>query len=211
MQKFTHDFDYITYLLGLEPVSICAMDSKQIFKGDKPAGKKCIDCDEYKTCTESPFVIKNYRFGYVNEKREAMSMCAFAVDTGNQDSGSAIIRYSTGMHAVYSQNFFARKDAAARGARFIGYDGTMEFDWYTNELKVFSHSKPVVEKHTVDVSNMDHMGGDRVLSRNFLDVINGAASSCSPLEAGILSAYACLMAEESSRTNKFMDIDYARL
>ena len=30
-----------------------AMKSKQIFKGDKPAGLKCKDCDERTTCLES--------------------------------------------------------------------------------------------------------------------------------------------------------------
>ena len=39
-----------------------------------------------------------------------------------------IVRYESGMHAVYSQNFFARKKAARRGARLYGYLGTLEYD-----------------------------------------------------------------------------------
>ena len=43
-----------------------------------------------------------------------------AVDTGNEDSGSLLLRYESGMHAVYSQNFFARKGAARRGPPLEG-------------------------------------------------------------------------------------------
>jgi predicted dehydrogenase len=56
LQKATHDFDYIQYLLGeRKPVRICAVTSKQIFKGNKPAGLKCRDCDERDTCPESMY------------------------------------------------------------------------------------------------------------------------------------------------------------
>ena len=47
-------------------------------------------------------------------------MCCYAVDTGNEDSGSALIRYETGMHVSYSR-IFARHKAGARGARLFGY------------------------------------------------------------------------------------------
>ena len=43
IQKATHDFDYINYLVNINPVRICAMKSKQIYGGDKPAGLKCVD------------------------------------------------------------------------------------------------------------------------------------------------------------------------
>ncbi|MEK0313207.1 Gfo/Idh/MocA family oxidoreductase [Cohnella sp. 56] len=43
LQKATHDFDCINHLIGLKPVSVCAVKSKQIFKGDKPEGLYCKD------------------------------------------------------------------------------------------------------------------------------------------------------------------------
>jgi predicted dehydrogenase len=41
VQKSTHDFDYINYILGIRPVEICAMDSRQVFKGNHRAGLMC--------------------------------------------------------------------------------------------------------------------------------------------------------------------------
>lgn len=198
LQKATHDFDYINYLLGLKPVSICAMKSKQIFKGQHPAGLKCVDCEENTTCPES--TIANNEWG---------DYCAFGVDTGNEDSGSALIRYETGMHVSYTQNFFVRRSAGKRGARLLGYKGTLEFDWVTSEVKVHMHHKSVTETYNVKLSaNSGHGGGDETLMSNFLGILNHNEVSRTSMDDGLLSALMCLKATESAETSKFLDIDW---
>ncbi len=205
LQKATHDFDYINHLLGFKPTMVCAMTSKQIYKGDKPAGLKCKDCTDWETCAESPFHLY-----YSKQERSEVApndlMCGFAVDTGNEDSGSAIVRYDTGMHVNYSQNFFARKGAGRRGCRLFGYLGTVEFDWYTDELKVYMHQTPRVESYKMDTHAMSHGGGDTVLVDSFIRVIRGEGKSVSPLSAGLLSVLMCLKAKESDATNTFQPI-----
>ncbi|MBA4494688.1 Gfo/Idh/MocA family protein [Paenactinomyces guangxiensis] len=202
LQKATHDFDYINYLLDIKPTMISAMVSKQIFKGNKPAGLKCVDCDEQDTCTESTVKMQKVHDTPIGE------YCCFAVDTGNEDSGSALIQYETGMHVSYSQNFFARKKAAARGARLLGYKGTLEFDFYTNTIKVYRHHTPMVETYEM-TDEAPHFGGDVVLAQNFIDVMKGKAKSVAPLEDGLLSAYMCLKASESAKTNTFQKIEWS--
>ena len=206
LQKATHDLDYINYLLGIKPVRICAMKSKQVFKGTKPPSLKCIDCEEKESCYESPFSIY-YTPSETEPTKPHESLCSFAVDTGNEDSGSILIEYETGMHVVYSQNFFARKGAAKRGARLLGYKGTLEFDWYKDELKVFMHHTPQVEKYKLGAA-LGHGGGDLVLAKNFLDVIEGKAETLAPLSAGLLSVLMCLKAKESAITKTFQRIEW---
>lgn len=201
LQKATHDFDYINHLLGLMPTDVCAITSKQIFKGNRQAGLRCEDCNERYTCPEGPHMMKYVRFD-----SPGGDMCCFAEDTGNEDSGSALIRYSTGMHVSYSQNFFARKGAAARGARLLGYDGTLEFDWYKDELKVYMHNTERVETYELDTTRMSHGGGDHVLLQNFMDVMADRAGSVAPLDAGLLSVLMCLKAKESAMTDTFQKI-----
>lgn len=201
LQKATHDFDYINYLLGIKPISICAMSSKQIFKGNKPEGLYCKDCNEYETCTESPFVLNFFKHDLPQGE-----LCCFAKDTGNEDSGSALVKYESGMHVSYSQNFFARMNAATRKARLLGYNGTMEFDWYTDELKVFMHNTPRVETYKFDTAKMAHGGGDEVLAFNFIKIMQGREKSVAPLDAGLLSVLICLKAKKSAETNTFQDI-----
>ena len=206
LQKATHDLDYINYLLGIKPVWISAMKAKQVFKGTKPPGLKCIDCEEKESCLDSPFH-PDYSESETDSVKPSDSMCAFAVDTGNEDSASALIEYETGMHVAYSQNFFARKGAAKRGARLLGYKGTLEFDWYTDELKVFMHHTPQVESYKVGAA-IGHGGGDKVLAWNFLDVIEGKAETLAPLSAGLLSVLMCLKAKESALTKSFQLIKF---
>lgn len=199
LQKSTHDLDYINYLLGnIKPVAITAMESKQIFKGNKPAGLKCADCDEYKTCSESPINVKKNGDGY-----SIGEYCCFAVDTGNQDSGSIMVQYENGVHAVYTQNFVARNGAGKRGARVIGYNGTVEFDWVKSRVTIYHHMRNITEEHTFE-NKGGHFGGDELLCENFIDVMNGDDVSHSPLSEGILSAEMCLAAEKSAKEQKFV-------
>jgi len=196
LQKATHDFDYINYVLGRRAVGVMAMTSKQIFKGDKPAGLKCADCAENRTCPDSTL-------GTPEEKD--WPYCCFAVDTGNEDSGSALLRYEGGMHAVYTQNFFARREAGKRGATFLGYKGTIEFDFATGIVRVVHHHRPRVDTYRFD-EKKNHFGGDEQLARNFIDVIENGAPSRSTLEEGLTSALMCLCARLSAETNTYRPI-----
>lgn len=202
LQKATHDLDCINYLLpGRRPVQLCAMESKQIFKGDKPAGLTCEACDEYRTCPESTLVLKN---DYHNEDPYGNG-CSFAVDTGNHDSASILVRYNDGMHAVYTQNFFARKAAAKRGQRLIGFDGTLEFDWVSGDCTVYDHKDLQTAHYHIDDNALYHYGGDKALCENFVSIMNGGRS-VAPLYDGILSAHMCLQARKSAQENRFMEI-----
>ena len=210
LQKATHDFDYINHLLGIQPRWVCAIKSKQIYKGDHPAGLRCDDCDEQDSCLESPFHAY-YTKQEAPRVQPSGLLCGFAVDTGNEDSGSAIIQYETGMHACYSQNFFARKTAGKRGASLFGYKGTIEFDWYTDELKVHMHHTPRTETHKMQTSGASHGGGDTVLADNFVRVIRGECKSVAPLDAGLLSVLMCLAAKKSAETRTFQEIRFPEM
>lgn len=200
LQKSTHDFDYINSILtDCAPQTICAMESKMVFRGDKSAGMLCDDCPEKATCPEGP------------EKLRAIGIdipgwaCCFAKDTGNQDSGSVIVSYDNGLHVVYSQDFIARNKAAKRGARFIGYDGTVEFDFPTAKITVFEHMTGKVEVIDMSGDHGQHFGGDRRLAENFVEVMEGKPSK-STLAEGILSVDMCLSAKESASEHRFVDV-----
>jgi predicted dehydrogenase len=205
LQKATHDFDYLTYMLGLQPVRVAAMKSKLVYKGNRPAGLSCDACSLGEECPESPFNAY-YSLGRTDGVKPSGRRCGFAKDTGNEDAGSALVEYDSGMHVSYSQNFFARRGAGARGARVFGYKGTLEFDWYTNELKVFHHHVPRSTVVTFEPTSIGHGGGDAVLCWNFFQVLQGDAKSVSPLGAGLRSALMCLRARTSAETSTFQDI-----
>lgn len=202
LQKATHDMDLINYLVGENPETVCAMKSKQIFKGDMPAGLRCSECDKAEECMESTYNIEKTR----NDIPRS-DYCCYAIDTGNEDSGSMIVRYESGMHSIYAQNFFARKKAARRGARLYGYKGTLEYDFVKDEIKVYDHMSDKVNTIQMNSPKNGHGGGDQVLIQNFVDLIRGRTEeSIAPLQAGITSAEICLRAKESSEQLEFRNI-----
>lgn len=200
LQKATHDFDYLNYILGKKAQNVYARYTKKLFKGDMPAGLTCDACEKNKSCPESPFVIRNKYHDKVRGE-----YCCFAKDTGNEDCGSAIVEYQSGVVLTYTQNFFARHSAARRGARFYGYKGTLEFDWYKSEIKVFMHNAPRVETYTFDDKSGSHFGGDLKLAEIYMDMLSGKGTK-SYLEEGMESAMMCLMARKSCETGECINI-----
>jgi predicted dehydrogenase len=205
LQKATHDFDYINDLLGIRPAWISAMTSKRVFTGDHPEGLLCKDCAENVTCGfSSKYITGEMGLEWVDP---AKMMCGLAPDAANEDSGSALIKYETGMHVAYTQNFFARKKAGSRGARLIGPKGTLEFDWYEDQIKVFMHDTARVETYDIPAAG-SHGGGDHILAGNFAAMVRGEAESVSSLDSGLMSALMCLKAKESAETMTFQEIKW---
>ena len=132
-------------------------------------------------------------------------MCLYAGGIRNQDLGNCIIEYEGGAQASYSQNFFTRLRAGRRGARLYGHRGTIDFDWYRNQIRVYRHQSPAVE--TIDYAGgMSHFGGDRELCLDFLLAMRDGTPSRSPISAGILSALTCLWARESAETHRYCEV-----
>ena len=206
LQKATHDLDYINYLLGERPKRISAMNALRVYGGDSPFDLQCKDCDLQETCPESPF--SRFRSGFEGQEvhfGERKAYCVFSEGFELEDMGSCQIEYENGAQVSYTQNFFTRYNAARRGARLYGYKGTIEFDWYLNQIQVFSHASPIT--NTIDFSgNMPHFGGDRELCYDFLMAMRERRPPRSPLEAGITSALTCLWARESAKINQVCEV-----
>ena len=208
LQKATHDFDYMSYLMDSPIVRVAAMATcGRVFGGSKPAGLTCSQCDEADTCLESPGNRKRNHSGGV----AADHPCVFGEDCGspetgmNEDSSSALVEFASGVHGVYTQVFYSRRDAAARGATISGYHGTLAFDWYTSQLRRVRHHAPFTD--TIKAAEgMSHFGGDAELAHDFIDVIRGKGTSRTSIEMGIQSVYACLAAKQSARQHEFVDV-----
>ena len=117
-----------------------------------------------------------------------------------------LVQYENGMHVVYSQNFIVRANAGGRGARLIGYLGTLEFDFRTGVVTLHHHTEKVTETYTFQDEKSAHFGGDAVLAQNFVRVMQGLEFSASTLAHGINSAEICLGARESAQTHRFVSL-----
>jgi len=208
LQKATHDFDYMAYLMKSKIVRVGAMWNRgRIFGGKRPSGLRCSKCEETACCLESPQNRKKNGSGWTTEDHE----CVFNVDCGspeqgmNEDCSSAIVEFASGAHGVYSQIFFSRRDAAKRGAVISGYHGTLSFDWYKNEARLVRHHAPFSDVISAD-SNLAHFGGDQELARNFIAMVQGKERPKATIWEGIQSVYTCLAAKESAEKGNFIKV-----
>jgi predicted dehydrogenase len=204
LQKATHDFDYITHMLGSAPITITAMHSRLAYGGSMPPELVCSNCDLNDTCPESPrnLAARGDDGGTLNgvcPTPEADHACTFSCSIKHQDAGSAIIMYESGAHASYSQNFLSRRSAGLRGATVTGYDATLQFAWQHEKLRVIDHHRDRIDEIQVKATG-GHGGGDYQLAANFIDVIRGRERSRSPLNEGLLSAAMCLAARDVAAT-----------
>jgi len=208
LQKATHDFDYMSYLMGSSIVRVGAMATfMQVFGGKKKSGLRCSDCSEADTCLESPVNRELNGSGYHTKDHP----CVYSVDCGslekgtNEDASSAVVEFASGAHGIYTQVFFSRRDAAARGSTVSGYLGTLKFDWYENKMKYVRHHKPFSD--TVEAGSVaSHFGGDSLLARNFINIVRGKEKSIASVQDGIQSVYACLAAKESVEKGRFIKV-----
>ncbi len=208
LQKTTHDFDYMCYLMNSTITRVAAMASwGQIFGGAKPAGLTCDKCDDAFECLESPQNRKRNHSGGT----QAPHPCTFGIDCGtpetgmNEDSSSALVEFASGAKGAYTQVFYTRRDAGTRGSTVSGYQGTVGFDWYTGEIHRVRHHYPLSDT-TKGTDGAGHFGGDHELAYDFLNIVNSRGISRTTVWMGIQSVYTCLAAKESSETGQFVDV-----
>lgn len=182
LQKATHDLDYISYLAGASITRVGAMLSRgRIYK----------DSSLKKSSTDSSALF----FEKIGTPETGM----------NEDSSSTLLEFSNGAQGVYTQVFYTRRDAAARGVTISGRLGTLSFDWCKSQLKLVRHYEPISDLATLD-SSVEHYGGDAILAKNFGEVVRNGAKSLAPLSAGLQSVYACLAARDSALKGRFMEV-----
>jgi predicted dehydrogenase len=182
LQKATHDFDYLSYLAGSPIVRVAAMLSQDRVYRDSSQRKSKTD--------------KSALF-YDNLGTPATGM--------NEDSSSVLFEFASGAKGLYTQVFYTKRDAAARGATISGRNATLSFDWYQSKIKLVHHHEPFTDVTSAD-SNLSHFGGDEALGRNFIDIVANNAESLSPLRAGLQSVYACLAARASAHEGRFVNV-----
>ena len=184
LQKATHDFDYLARLADAPIVRVAAMISQgRVFRD--VAFRNGRDDAAY--------------FETIGSPESGM----------NEDSSSALLEFANGAKGLYTQVFYSKGDAAARGATISSRKGTVSFDWYKNQIRHVTHATGK-SREWKGREEGGHFGGDAVLGRNFAAVVRDGADSISPLSAGLDSVFACLAAKESAETGCFVDVRQCR-
>lgn len=181
LQKATHDLDYLMDLVGVPVVRVAAMASHGRVYRDR--------------ATQSAGAADAYYLEQIGTPAGGM----------NEDSSSVLLEFADGTKAVYTQVFFSRGRAEARGATISSYAGTLSWDWYRGSVTTHWHHAPFSDVSTIS-SAVGHWGGDEALTRHFVAVVQDGVASAVPLSAGLRSAFTCLAAKVSAERGVFMPV-----
>ncbi len=200
LEKASHDLDVINYLVGEKADKLCAMSTQNIFGGDMPDEAECKTCDKRLNCPESDYTIKT-----VYRDNGYGGMCPFSKSIKNEDCGTSIVKYKSGLHAMYSQNFIARFQAGRRGGRVYGYKGTLEYDINNAEIKIMMHTFDRVERYKFDGIIDPHCGGDQILAKQFAAMARGGDVKSTLLE-GLESAMLGVLARQACKDEEYINV-----
>jgi len=201
LEKGTHSLDLANWFVGAHPKQVFCSAGLDVFGGDEPNDKRCCDCDRKETC---PYAIKPKGFvlDYGAVAREAEDFCVYAKEADVDDNCIVLIDYDNGARLTYIENHFTPE--YSREFTFIGDKGKM-VAFYNNEQEFVI---TVTYRHRADqdvyhpaTAKGGHGGGDPMIIREFLDLVERGEPVASGIEGARDSAAIAIAALESKKRN----------
>ena len=206
IEKATHDFDVMFWLIAATPRSVTAVQKLQAFGGDKPDDLRCRDCPERVTCPESVQNIA-YRNGQVEELKNTDDLCAFAGEVDTPDNDVCLFQLDNGVFGTYAQWFFSPRSYRHRIYEIHGTEGAMEIDMGAEHggrillCPRFGTPDDAME-YKFDYLGRNHYNGDGPMTQHFYHVIRGQAQPHATVEQAFvaeLMGYAAIRAAENQQ------------
>jgi len=201
LEKGTHSLDLANWFVGGHPRQVFCSAGLDVFGGDAPDDKRCADCEERDTC---PYFIspRRYASDYAAQVREVTDLCVYAREVDVDDNSLILIDYDTGARVTYVECHFTPE--YSREFTFIGTRGKM-VAFYNNEQDflitvTYRHSKNRSVYHPGRVEG-GHGGGDPMIVRRFLDLVERGRPVAHGIEGARDSAAIAIAALESRKKN----------
>jgi predicted dehydrogenase len=208
LEKATHDFDIMNWMVEDLPATIVAVTRLQAFGGNKPADLRCRACDEKASCPESVSNI-SFRNGnqIIEEQVNLDDLCVFSSEVTSPDNEVALIQFGGGVFGTYHQWFFSPRSYYHRIYEFQGTLGAMEVDLgaeHGGDILIcprFGTPSSQTNLH-FDYLKRNHYNGDGPMGMHFMDVILGRAAPETSVEQAFqaeLLGYSAILAAKENR------------
>jgi predicted dehydrogenase len=180
IEKATHDFDIMMYLMESKPIKVSAVARQQAYGGDKPDDLRCRNCDERLSCDESVNNIHQRNSADATVIKEADDLCVYAKEIDVPDNEVCLIELENGMFGTYTQCFFAPSGYTTREYELVGLDGIMKISFSL----IGSHDKgrivvckrfgapEVSTTFDFDYQGRIHYNGGGAVAKHFCNVID---------------------------------------
>ena len=227
LQKSSHDFDILTWLVNSKSRKIASFGELTYFKKENApygSGEKCLECPVADKCRYDAkkvyLPIKGeWPATAVTEdqteegilkalKSGPYGQCVYKCDNNVCDHQATIIEFENGVTATFNLSAFTNK--IKRTFKIMCEDGEIRGDDSKNELQIikFSSNQDEPEKCVIiNPKNVEgfHGGGDFGLIKDFISVLSeNTQNSKTSIEKSIESHLMAFAAEESRVSNKMI-------
>lgn len=204
LQKGSHDFDIINWVVDSKAKKIAAFGSRDFFGGNRPDDLTCQECGERSTCSEAirermitlqrpdgkPFDI------HYNIWR---NKCAFRNEVDVPDNHQVLIRYENGVKVSYMECHYTPDDN--REYIFIGTKGKLTMndakDTITVQLRHGMHDRKEIVTYSNLQTSEGHGGGDKYILDDFARALSTGLQPNAGGEAGVEAVRVGLTAHEA--------------
>lgn len=204
LQKGSHDFDIINWVVNSKAKRIAAFGSRDFFGGEKPNDLTCQKCEERATCSEATRdrIIalqrpdgKSFDIHYNIWRNQ----CAFRQEIDVQDDHQVIIQYENGVKVSYMECHYTPDDN--REYIFIGTKGKIKMDDANNSITVQLRHGMLDRKEIITYTNLQaaegHGGGDKYILDDFVMALTTGNQPNAGGEAGLEAIRVGLTAHEA--------------
>ena len=182
IEKATHDFDVMMYLLDAKPLKVSAIARLQAYGGTKPNSLRCMQCEERFSCLESVSNV-HYRFGHteIMEVKDIDDLCVYAEAVDVPDNEVCMIEFDNGTFGTYAQCFFSPPGYSTREYEIVGLEGIMRLSLSLmgdhNKGRVLVTPRfgtpEDVDTYEFDYRGRIHYNGGGAVARHFYGLMNG--------------------------------------
>ena len=212
IEKATHDFDIMMYLMESKPVKVSAVARQQAYGGDKPNTLRCRNCDERLTCDESINNIHHRNGADATVVKEADDLCVYAKEIDVPDNEVCLIELENGTFGTYTQCFFAPSGYTTREYEIVGLDGIMKISF--SLIGTHDKGRIVVCKRfggpedsmtlDFDYHGRIHYNGGGVVAKHFCHVIDKKEDPFTTVRQAFLAEILGYSATVAAQTGEFV-------
>ena len=211
LQKGSHDIDVMHYVTGRWTKRVAAFGGLDMFGGEEPNDKECINCSEKDTCVES--IAGKY---YDPERKPERKYCVFRKEVTTPDNYVCMMELEGGIKASYTECHFTPD--YHRNFTFIGTKGRIENSEIENTIKLWRRDQPGRNDQPALVIDLDdaipegemelgHGGSDALICQAFIEMIlNDTDPPVLSLAGRMSVAVGCCAQESLDNGGKVIEI-----
>ncbi len=173
LQKGTHSLDLANWIIDDTPCKVYASGGLDVFRGDAPRDKRCVDCETAENCPYSRKGMK-FKMDYGVTVETANDLCVYSEGCEVSDNTIVLVDYENGARLSFTECHFTPE--YSREFMFIGDKGKLTA-FYNNDqdfkIMVWKRfeDEPVYYYPEKSTAGGAHGGGDAGIIKKFSELI----------------------------------------